>query len=189
MTGDKSSLLGVTVRTVADAGSKDWDEGAKEQRNGRWGKNGHIDDYSDAHGLTYRVVFEDGRGAWYEPEELEVVYSCLVPNCTETYVAGCPGGRDRGVPADWSAQPDPCGGVLRRCSRHSEPEIVNHPAHYGGDTTYEAIKVIEAWQLGFCLGNAVKYICRAGKKPGVDAREDLKKALWYLRRAIGEDSA
>ena len=51
-------------------------------------------------------------------------------------------------------------------------EAVNHPAHYGGaDNTYEAIKVIEAWQLGFCLGNAVKYISRAGKKG--DALEDL----------------
>jgi hypothetical protein len=38
-------------------------------------------------------------------------------------------------------------------------EAVNHPAHYGGDTTYEAIKVIEAWNLGFHDGNAVKYIC------------------------------
>jgi hypothetical protein len=43
-------------------------------------------------------------------------------------------------------------------------ESVNHPQHYGGDTTYEAIKVIEAWELGFCLGNTVKYISRAGKK-------------------------
>lgn len=34
-------------------------------------------------------------------------------------------------------------------------EQVDHPAHYGGDTTYEAIKVIEAWDLDFCLGNAV----------------------------------
>lgn len=62
-------------------------------------------------------------------------------------------------------------------------EAVNHPAHYGGaDNTYEAIKVIEAWQLGFCLGNAVKYISRAGKKG--DALEDLKKAAWYLQREI-----
>jgi hypothetical protein len=39
------------------------------------------------------------------------------------------------------------------------------PAHYGGaDNPYEAIKVIEAWKLGFCLGNTVKYISRAGKK-------------------------
>ena len=43
-------------------------------------------------------------------------------------------------------------------------ESVNHPPHYGGDTTYEAIKVIEAWGLDFHLGNVVKYISRAGKK-------------------------
>ncbi len=61
-------------------------------------------------------------------------------------------------------------------------EAVNHPAHYGGDTIYEAIKVIEAWGLGFCLGNTVKYISRAGKKG--DILEDLKKAAWYLNREI-----
>jgi len=65
-------------------------------------------------------------------------------------------------------------------------EAVNHPEHYGGDTPYEAIKVIEAWQLGFCLGNAVKYISRAGKKPNADAAEDLKKAAWYLQREISK---
>lgn len=64
-------------------------------------------------------------------------------------------------------------------------EQVDHPAHYGGpDDPYEAIKVIEAWGLGFCLGNAVKYISRAGKKPGTDAVTDLEKARWYLDRAI-----
>jgi hypothetical protein len=63
-----------------------------------------------------------------------------------------------------------------------KPESVNHPAHYGGDTPYEAIKVIEAWGLGFHLGNAVKYISRAGKK-GSEI-EDLKKARWYLDRWI-----
>lgn len=62
-------------------------------------------------------------------------------------------------------------------------EAVNHPSHYGGaDNPYEAIKVIEAWQLGFCLGNTVKYISRAGKKN--DALDDLKKAAWYLQREI-----
>ena len=56
-------------------------------------------------------------------------------------------------------------------------DMVNHPKHYGGaDNPYEAIKVIEAWGLGFTLGNAVKYISRAGKKG--DALEDLQKAKW-----------
>lgn len=62
---------------------------------------------------------------------------------------------------------------------------VHHPAHYGGgDNPYEAIKVIEAWGLDFCLGNTVKYISRAGKKDGNSELQDLKKALWYLERRI-----
>ena len=63
---------------------------------------------------------------------------------------------------------------------------VNHPKHYGNgpDDPYEAIKVIESWSLDFCLGNAVKYIARAGKKG--DAIEDLRKAVWYLNRRIAQ---
>lgn len=61
---------------------------------------------------------------------------------------------------------------------------VNHPPYYGGDTTYEAIKVIEAWGLDFCLGNTVKYVARAGKKG--DELEDLRKARWYLDRRISQ---
>lgn len=65
-------------------------------------------------------------------------------------------------------------------------EQIDHPQHYGGkDNTYEAIKVIEAWSLGFCLGNTVKYISRAGKKDSLKELEDLKKAAWYLEREIG----
>lgn len=63
-----------------------------------------------------------------------------------------------------------------------DKEVINHPQHYGGDTVYEAIKVIEAWGLNFNTGNAVKYLCRAGKKS--NALEDLKKAAWYLNREI-----
>ncbi|MDH5541931.1 MAG: DUF3310 domain-containing protein [Nitrospinota bacterium] len=64
-------------------------------------------------------------------------------------------------------------------------EKVDHPSHYGGkDNPYEAIKVIEAWSLGFNLGNAIKYISRAGRKEGSPPREDLKKAAGYLDREI-----
>lgn len=62
---------------------------------------------------------------------------------------------------------------------------IDHPQHYGGaDNPFEAIKVIEAWNLGFCLGNAVKYISRAGKKKRSTRLEDLRKARWYLDREI-----
>jgi hypothetical protein len=64
-----------------------------------------------------------------------------------------------------------------------EKELVNHPEHYGGaDNIYEAIKVIEAWNLDFHLGNTVKYISRAGKKEYMI--QDLEKAKWYLERKI-----
>ena len=60
---------------------------------------------------------------------------------------------------------------------------VIHPQHYGGkDNLYEAIKVIEAWQVGFNLGNTLKYISRAGKKDNII--QDLEKALFYLDREI-----
>ena len=64
-------------------------------------------------------------------------------------------------------------------------EMVNHPNHYGGeDNPYEAIKVIDAWDLSFSLGNTVKYISRAGIKNPEKELEDLKKAAWYLQRKI-----
>lgn len=69
-------------------------------------------------------------------------------------------------------------------------EAVDHPAHYGGaDDPYEAIKVIEAWGLGFNLGNALKYLSRAGRKPGEARRKDLAKAAWYLAREIANEEA
>ncbi len=62
-------------------------------------------------------------------------------------------------------------------------EKIDHPQHYGGaDNVYEAINVIEAWQLSFCLGNVLKYISRAGKKG--PTLVDLRKAQWYLVREI-----
>jgi hypothetical protein len=61
-------------------------------------------------------------------------------------------------------------------------ELVNHPNHYGGeDNPYEAIKVIEAHNLDFCMGNALKYLLRADHKGTPEL--DLDKAIWYLQRA------
>lgn len=64
-----------------------------------------------------------------------------------------------------------------------EHDPVSRPAHYtsGG---VETIDAIEAWGLGFHLGNAVKYISRAGKKDPAKTVEDLRKAIWYIERDI-----
>jgi hypothetical protein len=64
-------------------------------------------------------------------------------------------------------------------------EYVNHPEHYGGELNpYEVIKVIEALEMDFHLGNTFKYIARAGKKGTDKELQDLEKALWYLQRKI-----
>ena len=55
---------------------------------------------------------------------------------------------------------------------------VDHPSHYQHSSGVEAIDICE--HLGFNLGNAYKYLARAGKKG--DAATDLRKAAWYLRR-------
>lgn len=68
---------------------------------------------------------------------------------------------------------------------------VNHPSHYN-DGKIEVIDYIEDKQLGFCLGNAVKYISRAGKKKSGNLSdkekeiEDLKKAVFYINYRIKE---
>ena len=60
---------------------------------------------------------------------------------------------------------------------------VNHPPHY---TTHpsgiECIQITE--HMNFCLGNAVKYLWRAGLKDGEDELKDLKKAIWYINREL-----
>ena len=60
---------------------------------------------------------------------------------------------------------------------------VEHPEHYQTSTGLEAIDVIEAFfHDNFHLGNAFKYLARAGKKG--DYVEDLQKAVWYLQREL-----
>lgn len=65
-------------------------------------------------------------------------------------------------------------------------DMVNEPPHYKG-LAVEPVAAIEAWGLGFNLGNTVKYIARAERK-GVPI-EDLKKARWYLDREIANREA
>lgn len=65
----------------------------------------------------------------------------------------------------------------------SDSDPVNHPSHY---TTgkIEVVDFIEDQKLDWHLGNALKYIARAGKKDANKEAEDLKKAVWYIERKI-----
>lgn len=62
-------------------------------------------------------------------------------------------------------------------------DIINHPLHYT-DGKIEVIEFIEDKNLNYHKGNAIKYICRAGKKDPSKEIEDLQKAIWYINREI-----
>jgi hypothetical protein len=61
-------------------------------------------------------------------------------------------------------------------------DIIEKPPHYAEGRQFEPIEVIEDWQLGYFLGNAVKYLSRAGRKG--DETTDLLKAIYYIQRRI-----
>lgn len=64
-----------------------------------------------------------------------------------------------------------------------EEDNINHPSHYTSGKI-EVIDFIDDQHLNYEKGNAIKYICRAGKKDPNKEIEDLKKAIWYLNREI-----
>lgn len=75
-------------------------------------------------------------------------------------------------------------------TKEEDKKVINHPERYGGDTTYECIKVLEAWlseeqYKGFLRGNALKYLCRVGKKD--ESVQELNKARWYLDKLIEKE--
>lgn len=65
-----------------------------------------------------------------------------------------------------------------------DPDLVRQPPHYIEGRKYEPRKVIYDWDLNFNLGNAVKYLSRAGRKG--DKLEDLRKAIQYIEFEIEE---
>lgn len=77
-------------------------------------------------------------------------------------------------------------GIMCQCgkSKKKESSNVDHPDHYMKNSGFEVIDVIDAWKLDFDLGNAIKYIARAGKKDHEKTVEDLEKAAWYISHKI-----
>lgn len=77
---------------------------------------------------------------------------------------------------------------IKAIKRYSDNDPVNHPKHYQASNGLEAIDCIEAFvedlpgDIGYLIGNAMKYLCRFDKKG--KPVEDLQKARWYVERAI-----
>lgn len=63
-------------------------------------------------------------------------------------------------------------------------DVISHPSHYAAGRKFEPKDVIRDWGLNFSLGNAVKYISRAGRKDASKTTEDLRKAIFYIEDEI-----
>lgn len=76
--------------------------------------------------------------------------------------------------------------TFESCTECKKKEAVDHPAHYGGNVEHEHVKCMIAWGLvtNAFLYNCTKYIYRLGRKDIAHPLEDLKKARWYLDKAI-----
>lgn len=73
--------------------------------------------------------------------------------------------------------------TIKENMSEQKKEQVDHPKHYNHGK-FEVIDVIEDWQVDFHIGNVIKYVSRAGRKNDDTELQDLKKALWYLKRKI-----
>lgn len=117
--------------------------------------------------LPDSLIEELPDGVSPEPEESEPI-DCESPWPSETT-----------LDVDWRDAPDP------EWDKKSNPEDdpVNHPSHYTFGK-YEVLDVIEDWGLSYHLGNATKYIARAGRKDPAKEKQDLEKAVFYIQRRI-----
>jgi hypothetical protein len=127
----------------------------------------------------------------YVPAEMLGNYA---GTCTEKEMAAVERGMLKALGMEWRADPTQfkAGTPIEAMAKLSdymtdeEPQahdVISHPSHYT-DGKIEVIDFIEDKKLGFHLGNAVKYISRAGKKDPTKKVEDLRKAAWYINREI-----
>lgn len=131
-----------------------------------------LEDIPDEDG-NFRIT--DGTGFWFSPLWLEPVDAAPTQtNPTESEAKPSL----LALPVEEAAHPS--SDFVKNAS-----DPVNKPSHYQF-SQYEPVKVIQAWDLSFCLGNVVKYIARAGRKDSSKLIEDLEKAKRYLELELEE---
>ena len=115
----------------------------------------------------------------YLNEEIEVDKSKLKDSDVESITIGQALQSIYDIPPQIKINSD----KIKEVNVDDENDPVNHPSHYT-DTKIEVMDYIEDKGFNFALGNAVKYISRAGKKDKNKTIQDLEKAEWYLNREI-----
>ena len=144
----------------------------------------------------YKVKFDDGAFGFFPPTSLELIKSYTIgqlksyedfKKMIDELKAIVPLRNDVGV-APTNAVPKKAHDLINQTSKNiKQTDTVNSPSHYN-QTKIEAIDIIEDVTAGYQsnvkyhIGNAIKYLIRAPFKN--NTVEDLKKAAWYVNRAI-----
>lgn len=154
-------------------------------------------------GYCGKKTCKDGMKAWFntpckenpladEPQEatptevrvdLRKVAKEIVGECKKHYPNGCEDCQYGDSSGLCCFKQEPPIWDLGAVDKPTPADNVNHPSHYTFGKI-EVIDFIEDKKLGFHLGNAVKYISRAGRKNPDKTVEDLRKAVWYINRQI-----
>ena len=113
---------------------------------------------------------------------LEIVEG-IIKECKGYYPNRCKGCRYGDIVGLCCFKDRPTTWGVEIADKGTQHNNVNHPNHYANGRI-EVIDFIEDKGLGFHLGNAVKYISRAGRKDADKTVEDLRKAVWYINRQI-----
>ena len=113
---------------------------------------------------------------------LEIVEG-IIKECKRYYPNRCKGCRYGDIVGLCCFKDSPTTWGVEIADKGTQHNNVNHPNHYANGRI-EVIDFIEDKGLGFHLGNAIKYISRAGRKNPDKIVEDLRKAVWYINRQI-----
>ena len=115
--------------------------------------------------------------------DLRKVAKEIIKECKGYYPNHCKGCRYGDIVGLCCFKDRPTTWGVEIADKGTQHNNVNHPDHYNHGKI-EVVDFIEDQHLGFHLGNAVKYISRAGRKDPARTVEDLRKAAWYLNRQI-----
>lgn len=125
-----------------------------------------VADFYDASGVLLQTTYKESMYGW---RELNGAIVCNTKTCYELIM------------------PPPVllerGPMNQDVKNEQVNDNVNHPSHYTSGKI-EVIDFITDQKLTYCLGNAVKYVARAGKKNPDKTIEDLQKAVWYINKEI-----
>jgi hypothetical protein len=131
--------------------------------------------------------YSTNKHGFWDPRCVDCSDDSTADNPYPLWASSSPVWVEEGKPSDWENDPEElCPNCVTpwECNGPHEPQedVVNHPKHYTDHPSgVECIQITE--HMNFCLGNAIKYIWRAGLKSDSPI-EDLKKARWYVDREL-----